>query len=364
MTTAQRTGAGAVRRSPQVETVPETATLIEACVLTRRHDFMGLDRFLRTQLEHASSVTVFVEHLLAPLQRRIGDLWARGEIETSHVVLASDLASACLRDAVPTRRADGALVGVACPPGEWHDLPARMIAAELRDYGWATDVLGPSVSVTAIEEYARRARPVALVLSCTMSTLLVSVADAIGAASRARIPVVVGGAAFGGSPRRGAALGAAEWCHDVRAADQVLRRWRRQSPSVLASGTSGGEAALTPQHRARIIDSALRYVFRGDVSQDATPDQVVLDVETLLALAEGSGITGDESVLVEGLRQHRWRATTYLASSPLTAVLDAVASSVDPGPLRSRLLSAKAAAELPVASGLPAQSSDPIGRTA
>lgn len=91
----------------------------------------------------------FVTDVAHPLAARVGELWARGELEVRH----EHLASACL-----TRRLHALLDGfplgdsaarprvvLATLPGETHVLPIDMIAVFIAAAGGAPHVLGPDM---------------------------------------------------------------------------------------------------------------------------------------------------------------------------------------------------------------------------
>jgi hypothetical protein len=114
--------------------------------------------------------------------------------------------------ALPTSGA-GPLVLVACPEGEWHTLPPRMLAVVA---GVRAVVLGPGLPAAHLERYLDRQQPDVLALSCTMPTNLLQARDSIAAAHRAGVPVVAGGRAFGPDGRRAAHLGADAWAASRR----------------------------------------------------------------------------------------------------------------------------------------------------
>lgn len=87
--------------------------------------------------------------VIAPVQRRIGTEWAANKITVAqeHAATAiNDRVIATLAHHPRCRRdADAGRVTVACVDGEWHALPARLLAEVLRLRGWQVDFLGAQV---------------------------------------------------------------------------------------------------------------------------------------------------------------------------------------------------------------------------
>lgn len=98
--------------------------------------------------------------VIGPVQARVGGEWAAGRIGVAqeHAVTAiQDRVIAALAHRAPRhrtaagtapRRATGTAprrVTVACVDGEWHALPARLLAEVLRSRGFLVDYLGAHV---------------------------------------------------------------------------------------------------------------------------------------------------------------------------------------------------------------------------
>ena len=122
----------------------------------------------------------------------------------------------------PTRTA-GRVV-VACVDGEWHALPARLLAEVLRLRGWQVDFLGAQVPTAHLITHLHLHGPDTVALSCSIPTRLPTAHAAITACQAAGVPVVAGGAAFGPDGRYAIQLGANAWAPDARSADERLRQ--------------------------------------------------------------------------------------------------------------------------------------------
>jgi MerR family transcriptional regulator, light-induced transcriptional regulator len=325
-------------------------TPAEVCAFASRGDRDGMRTALYAARANNPDVADFIERVLAPTQRRLGSMWEQQTLREEQAADASLIVGAIL-DQIATA-ADGAdgsrpRVAVACPLNEWHELPARMIAAVLRaEDRWGVTNLGASVSPERLEHYARTERPLAIALSCTMPANLVSAADAIATAHKSGAFVIVGGAAFGATDRRAIALGADQWCPNSSAIVRILRVWERHPPDLAAHAIPSLGAALSDRHRAEVVDAALRSLGRSTKDADHGAQmsaKTAGPLRDLLGLAEAAVVTNDDSVVLDGVAWW-WRATrpnrVYHAGFPDSA-LDALVAALEPGELRSMLLRAR-----------------------
>src|SRR5690348_4361144 len=77
-----------------------------------------------------ATTTELIEHLLAPAQRQVGELWQALVWDVAQEHLATGIVDAALAD-LELHTDPGQLRGdvvVTCAEGEWHALPARMLA--------------------------------------------------------------------------------------------------------------------------------------------------------------------------------------------------------------------------------------------
>ncbi|BBX67580.1 cobalamin B12-binding domain-containing protein [Mycolicibacterium psychrotolerans] len=166
--------------------------------------------------------------VIAPVQHRVGAEWAANRITVAqeHVATAiNDRVIAALaqhpayRPSAPVGR-----VTVACVDGEWHALPARLLAEVLRLRGWLVDFLGAQVPTPHLIAHLHQSGPDAVALSCMIPTRLPTAHAAITACQAAGVPVLAGGAAFGRDGRFARLLGADGWAPDARAAAAHLQQ--------------------------------------------------------------------------------------------------------------------------------------------
>lgn len=164
--------------------------------------------------------------VIAPVQHRIGTEWAANKITVAqeHAATAiNDRVIATLAHHPACRRTpDAGRVTVACVDGEWHALPARLLAEVLRLRGWQVDFLGAQVPTPHLIAHLHQHGPDAVALSCSIPTGLPTAHAAITACQAAGVAVLAGGAAFGHDGRFARKLGADAWAANARAAADLL----------------------------------------------------------------------------------------------------------------------------------------------
>ncbi|MCO5971057.1 cobalamin B12-binding domain-containing protein [Actinoallomurus soli] len=160
--------------------------------------------------------------VIAPVQEKVGAEWAANRISVAqeHTATAINdrvIAALAYRASARIRPRRGR-VTVACAEGEWHALPARLLAEILRLRGWQVDFLGAHVPVANLIDHLYRRRPDVLALSSSIPTRLPAAHHAITACQAAGVPVMVGGAAFGPGGRYATRLRADGWAPEGRTA--------------------------------------------------------------------------------------------------------------------------------------------------
>jgi methanogenic corrinoid protein MtbC1 len=322
----------------------------EITTATRFGNDVELQRVVRAAAENIPTARDLVDNVLAPAARAIGVLWEAAVIDLTAAGRAVNVLGNALPEGSRVRTHPArhrAAVAFVCPVGEWHELPARMAAAVLRDEGdWAITTLGPSVSTEAITAYIAEQRPLAVLVSCTVAANLARAADMVSVVQGTGTPVIAGGAAFEGHAHRARAIGADMWCGSTRDLESTLHAWERTPPTVTRRIAPVNGDALTEDHRARIVDSAMRAMTRPDATSGAHPvltERTAIRLKRLLTLLEAAVLVNDESILTDGLTwwRRRMRALQVSADAFLDAALDALSAALEPGPFRSVLLRAR-----------------------
>jgi methanogenic corrinoid protein MtbC1 len=168
--------------------------------------------------------------LVAEAQRRIGAEWA-----AAGLTVAQEHAATAIGDRViaaiavhpafrKTQAAPRGRVTVACTDGEWHAMPARLVAEVLTLRGWQVDFLGAHVPGPHLIAHIHASGPDVIALSASLAGRLPAAHAVITACQATGVPVVAGGAAFGPDGRYARMLGADAWAGDARAAADILSR--------------------------------------------------------------------------------------------------------------------------------------------
>lgn len=158
-------------------------------------------------------------------QRRVGLEWAANRISVAqeHAATAiNERVIAHLSGRLPRPEATRDRVVVACADGEWHALPARLLAEVLTLRGFRVDFLGAQVPTPHLITHLHRSTPDVVALSGSLPTRLPVAHATITACQSAGLPVMVGGAAFGPGGRWARLLGAQAWAPDARSAADRL----------------------------------------------------------------------------------------------------------------------------------------------
>lgn len=244
--------------------------------------------------------------LVAPAQAEVGERWARNEWSVAQEHAATHIservvaAVAAYADVRPTR---GRIV-VACMDGEWHALPARLVAEVLRLRGWQVTFLGASVPAAHLVSYLHRYDAYAVALACALPMRLPHAHRMIEACRRADVPVVVGGRGFGADGRWARRLGAA-WAPNGPAAADLLtdERTLRAGSSVSLAQLADDEYAALVSRRGELIDGALAELAqRFPVTRDYTSaqlDSTVSDLGYILDFLAAALYVDDGSLFTE-----------------------------------------------------------------
>lgn len=282
--------------------------------LARAGDDRGAVRLAVDLLGEGADPLDLLLGVVAPAQHEVGERWLRREwnVADEHVAtaVADRMVATIAGRAEPTASRGTAVVG--CAEGEWHALPARLVAEALGLAGWRVVFLGPSVPPNHLRELILDRSPDVLVLSCTVATNLGGLRRSIAAARHPGLPIVVGGRAI---PDEACArkLGADAWAPDARALVSLL-----------------GEAVPTPvpnlvpvahahdvddEERREMLDATLRTCLRTD------PDLYDCDVfqlarvreelDLLLRCAEAAADIDEPRILADFVRGTRRRAARH-----------------------------------------------------
>ncbi|MFE9852609.1 B12-binding domain-containing protein [Streptomyces sp. NPDC005576] len=245
--------------------------------------------------------------VIAPVQGRVGVEWAANRITVAQEHAATAInervvgavsgspAALAVRTAGPS--GPSGRVTVACVDGEWHALPARILAEVLTLRGRRVDYLGAQVPTAHLIAHLHRTGAGAVALSASLATRLPAAHAAITACQATGTPVLVGGAAFGADGRYARLLGADAWAPDARAAAALLaagagsRTPRVHQPIDDLPHLGDQEYTLVVRSRTQLVKAVLagldeRFPPARDYSEaqrDRTAEDVAHIVDFLAA---------------------------------------------------------------------------------
>lgn len=244
--------------------------------------------------------------MLADVQQEVGRRWQTQQWSVADEHAATgiiDLAlSVAAVDAPANIRPQGRAT-VACAEGEWHVLPPRMLAEQLRVRGWDVVFLGASMPAEHLRTFLAEGPPAPLVLSCSVSMFLPGARRSIAAAHASGIPVLAGGAGFGSSPGRALTLGADGWAGDVEGAVDVLARWLDRPPELSTASPDATEQDELARCRSDVVDGAVAALANRFPQVDAYSHwqraRTREDLDYILRFVEAALLTGDDSIVTE-----------------------------------------------------------------
>jgi MerR family transcriptional regulator, light-induced transcriptional regulator len=185
-----------------VATADEAAFVTRALERTRALDSEGLAQ----ELGRAATVLGafrFLEGVVAPLFRAIGDGWHAGEMSIAQEHMATATARwllAQLRSALPAVEW-APLIVVGTPAGDTHEIGALLVAGVAAAEGWRVAYLGTNAPASELADTARRLDARAVAVSSVYAAdaaELVSELQSLRAGLPGDVALIVGGAAAGG----------------------------------------------------------------------------------------------------------------------------------------------------------------------
>jgi methanogenic corrinoid protein MtbC1 len=151
--------------------------------------------------------------VLTPALHEFGRRWEHGDISVAHEHYATGITEGVLTAvAMRMRRppVGGRLAIVACPTGERHSLPARILGDFLEAAGWEVLVVGADTPSRDLLELVADEQPDVVCVSVTLPQHMEAAFEMLGALGTAdpRPLLAVGGQAWDGNAAIADALGA------------------------------------------------------------------------------------------------------------------------------------------------------------
>lgn len=148
----------------------------------------ALDRLLASL-----SLEAFLQEVVLPVMRDLGESWFRGEATIAQEHFASNLLRGrLLALGRGWGRGTGPHALLAAPPGEQHDLGLIVLGLALRDRGWRVTFLGADTPIETAMDTARRIAPEVVVFAALVSSRFRPVLAAIEELARNRHVVLSG----------------------------------------------------------------------------------------------------------------------------------------------------------------------------
>jgi MerR family transcriptional regulator, light-induced transcriptional regulator len=211
---------------------PSVVDVEDAIELARELDGAGLE-ILLTRAATVLGAPQFVERVIAPFMRRVGEEWHAGRLSPAHEHLAT---AAVQRVVVRVLGTLGDTTGgpaflVAAPAGERHEIGALLAASVAASEGWRVVYLGADLPAADIAAAAVTTNAKAVGLSVVFVENADRITEEVRAIRRrlpAAVPLLVGGS---GAAAVQAAAGDLEvlWVVELEALRSTLRRWKAQA---------------------------------------------------------------------------------------------------------------------------------------
>lgn len=269
--------------------------------------------------------------VIGAVQGRVGEEWAANRISVAQEHAATAINERVIGTlALTGGRSTGGRgrVTVACVDGEWHALPARLLAEVLRLRDFTVDYLGAQVPSAHLITHLHRTGPDAVALSSSLATRLPTAHATISACQAAGVPVIVGGPAFGPDGRHARLLGADAWAPDARGAADALTAGLpapahpHSQPLDDLPHLADQEFTLvsrtTPQLVAAVLDRLPERVPAMADYDDAQLQYTADDVRHVVDFLGVALYTGDPAVFTDFLD---WTASVLVARSVPAGVL-------------------------------------------
>ncbi|HSK59066.1 MAG TPA: cobalamin-dependent protein [Actinomycetospora sp.] len=298
--------------------------------------------------------------VVAGAQREVGERWAAGEwtVVQEHVAthISERVVAAVARRAPAPAPSGIGRVAVACLDGEWHGLPARLLAEVLVRHGWEVEFLGASVPAAHLATHLHRAGPDLVAVSSSLPSRLPAARRMVEACRSTGTPVLAGGPAFGEDGRWARAVGADGWAPDARAAAAMLAA-DPDGPWPTGGGTDRSGADDRSAREEQTVLHARRIELVGVAAAAArpdageVPDELADDLGHLVDFLAAAVFVDDPS-LFEGFVS--WVGTVAIPAGlhvdEVGPALDALAAALADSPRTARLLrDARAAHPTPAA---------------
>lgn len=296
-------------------TAPRTAPTTSTAPGSLREEY--LDRLAASDEDGAVAIalaaldagldveTVLLD-VVAGAQREVGERWAAGTWTVVQEHIATHISERVVSAVARHRPADPPTgigrIAVACLDGEWHALPARLLAEVLARHGWEVTFLGSSVPAAQLAVHLHESGPDVVAVSSSLPSRLPAARRMVEACRASGVTILAGGAAFGPQGEWAAAVGADGWAPDARAAAALLagRLPRRDDGRV--DDASREEQALLRTRRPELVAWLAVRLRDGFGTDPLADDQLTDDLGHLVDFLAAAVFVDDAELLARFLR--------------------------------------------------------------
>ena len=263
----------------------------------------GAVRVALAALDAGHDVEAVLLDVVAGAQREVGERWAAGTWSVLQEHVATHISERVVAAASRHRPAPAPTgigrIAVACLDGEWHGLPARLLAEVLSRHGWDVTFLGTSVPATQVASHLNAAGPDVVAVSSSLPSRLPAARRMVEACHATGTPILAGGPAFGTDGRWARAVGADGWAPDAHAA-----------AALLAGPFPGVDDAATTVDDVSREEQALLHARRGELvagvatrlRSGTTEDELADDLGHLVDFLAAAVYVDDASLLARFVR--------------------------------------------------------------
>jgi methanogenic corrinoid protein MtbC1 len=146
--------------------LPADVTLFDALM---KGDTDAVRKLVTPNVDTLTRRATFFDRVVGEALHEIGDRWERGELEVEQEHRASYLIAESLDRLRPRPATDGPLAALACPPGEQHEMPLKIVRLVLEWSGWRTEYAGAQLPWTSARSLVQRLSPALLAFTSRTS---------------------------------------------------------------------------------------------------------------------------------------------------------------------------------------------------
>jgi methanogenic corrinoid protein MtbC1 len=146
--------------------LPADVTLFDALM---NGDTEAVRRLVTPKVDTLTRRATFFDRVVGEALHEIGDRWERGQLEVEQEHRASYLIAESLDRLRPRPASDGPVAALACPPGEQHEMPLKIVRLVLEWSGWRTEYAGAQLPWVSARSLVQRVSPALLAFTSRTS---------------------------------------------------------------------------------------------------------------------------------------------------------------------------------------------------